>query len=79
MPPVQEIMVCIYVSIYVSVINPTFVALWFLRYVYGLKCPKYSGILIRFTCDGQVKTELFKSRDWSSYSMSAMKIIDEDR
>ena len=44
--PMRGIMVCIYVAI----IYPAFVAPWFLRSVYALKCSIHSGILMWPTC-----------------------------
>ena len=58
---------CIYLSIYLCIIYPAFVAPWFLRSVYALKCSMYSGILmcscVWFTT---ACTQLNSEDDWSS-------------
>ena len=69
------IYVSIYLSIYVCIIYPTFVAPWFLRSVYALKCSMYDMLTcVIYNCmhstEQQRRLELL---------VSAVKIIDEDR
>ena len=85
-----SIYLSIYISIYLSIYlclyhlpRPAFVALWFPRSVYSLKCSMYSSILTcshaLFTTACTRSTEQQGCLEHVELLMSAVKIIDEDR
>ena len=54
-----------YLSIYVCIIYPAFVAPWFPRSVYALKCSVYSQYIDVLTCVIYNYTRLNSKDDWS--------------
>ena len=71
--PAHGIMVCTYVSMSVCIIYPAFVAPWFLRSVYSLKCSMYSVYWLAHMCDLQLH-----ALNWTARTIGATRACRED-